>query len=129
MLTSLKKINLSIRSWNKIIRDIFSSVVSAILIALIFALWSDSELKEYDLTGNWLLITTTKKSNLRRYKNMELYYDVKILQFSDSIILKAEKIKGKIPNNGVEEYKGKARTLIECKGKKNITFSQKISYF
>jgi len=59
MLTSLKKINLSIRSWNKIIRDIFSSVVSAILIALIFALWSYSELKEYDLTGNWLLITTT----------------------------------------------------------------------
>lgn len=108
-----------------ILKNILASIISAILITVIFTFWSDSEYKEYNLTGHWILKSIIKNSSLKAYKNMELDYYVHIIQSNDDIILKAEKIKEKTINGGVKEYYGENRTFLECKGRKKYNYFSK----
>ena len=108
-----------------IIKNIAASIISAILITVIFALWSDSKLKEYDLTGHWTLKATTQKTSLKAFENMELFYYVQIIQSSDNIVLRAEKIKEKTIVGGIKEYYGKNRTYVKCEGRKKYNYFSK----
>ena len=110
---------------NDIVKNIFASIISAILITVIFALWSDFKFREYDLTGHWTLKTITKITSLEAYKNMELNYYVLIAQADNEIILKAEKIKEKTTNHRVKKYNGKNRTFLECTGRKKYNYFSK----
>ena len=110
---------------NDILKNIFASIISAILIVIIFTSWSDSEFKEYNLTGQWKLKSITKNANLKAFKNMELYYYVHIIQSNNEIIMTAEKVKEKSINGGIIEYKGKHRTYLQCKGIKTYNYFSK----
>ncbi len=108
-----------------ILKNIFASIISAILIAIIFTSWSDSEFKEYNLTGKWDLKSLTKHASLNTYKNMELFYYVHIIQSNNEIILSAEKIKEHSMKGGIVEYNGKNRTRLQCKGLKTYNYFSK----
>jgi hypothetical protein len=108
-----------------ILKNIFASIISAILITIIFTSWSDSEFKEYNLTGKWNLKTVTNNANLDAYKNMELFYYVHIIQSNNEIMMTAEKVKENSVRGGTIEYSGKNRTLLQCKGVKTYNYFSK----
>jgi len=107
------------------LKDILASIVSAVFIAIIFTSWSDSEFKEYNLTGKWKLETTTSTANVPEYIGMKLYYYVHIIQSNDKVTFSAEKVKENSINGGTIKYTGKNRTYLKCQGTKKYNYFSK----
>jgi bisphosphoglycerate-dependent phosphoglycerate mutase len=104
-----------------IFKNVLASIISAIIIAFIFAVWSDSEI---DLTGKWTLETTTKDAIKESFKNMKLTYESHLIELNEEIIFNSEKTKEKSVNGEIE-YHGKERTYLKCTGEKKYKFFSK----
>ena len=100
-------------------KNIIGSLLSAIVIAILFSIWNDFFYKKDRLTGYWQAEFRVLETSYSKYEGMKTYSDYLINQENGHITGTAEKMKEN-SKLGIIEYIGKDRTLS--------TFSGGISY-
>lgn len=74
-----------------ILGNVAGSLISAVVIAIVFGLWNDYFYKRDQLTGFWKVEFETKSSSYNKYIGLKTYYDFIIGQAGNSISGTAEK--------------------------------------
>lgn len=97
-------------------KNVVASVISAVLIALIFFVWSDFLNKEYDISGAWDVEYTISETSYAPFENMTLFFDVLLQQSDSAIVGSGEKIAEQTKNNNKYEHERKNRVHIEITG-------------
>ncbi len=96
-----------------------SSLVSAIIISIFFALWSDHQ--GYNLTGTWSATKHIKETSLKRDKELVVGYYIFLTEFQQRMIMNAEK-RYETLDGQKTVYSVKDRTRLKCKGEKVFNF-------
>jgi hypothetical protein len=96
-----------------------SSLVSAIIISVFFAIWNDNQ--GYNLTGIWSAKKHIQETSVKREKELIVGYDIFLTEFKQKMIMNAEK-RYEIFDGNKTTYSGKDRTRLKCKGEKVFNF-------
>jgi hypothetical protein len=101
-------------------KKIVQNIITSIIIALLFFLWSDYIYKQPDLNGRWYFTVDYEKTSLLRFVGLKVTYEVILIQDGLKISGRGEKIE-EIYNEVKKTYTGKSRVPIEING--NIDFN------
>jgi hypothetical protein len=87
-------------------------------IVILAILWFIKEKIYYipDISGQWEMILTYKKTDFILYENMEVKYKMFINQNNEYITINGEKYFEKLNNNNTKEYQGNEKTFSEYDG-------------
>ncbi|MCP4429747.1 MAG: hypothetical protein GY806_02090 [Gammaproteobacteria bacterium] len=104
-----------------IVCNIFTSVSSAVVIALLLFVWNDHFLKIDRLTGYWNVNYVTEKTTYDAFHNLEENYDFLITQSDNTLSGSGEKISELSPS-GFIEYDAEKRTHVKILGNLKYNF-------
>jgi hypothetical protein len=105
-----------------ITKNVAASIISAILIALIFFVWNDFFCKPSDISGVWQVECYVLKSNHSEYEGMTLFFDVLLQQNGREITGTGEKVAEKSKGGEKYEFERDKRVHIEITGKLRNNF-------
>lgn len=101
---------------SEVLKNVFGSIISAILIALVISFWNDFFYKSDNLTGYWNVELETIQTSHEKFKGLKVYYDFIINQEGNRLIGSGEKISEQALNSPPFEYDAKKRTHLELTG-------------
>lgn len=101
-----------------ILKGIAKSLLSAITIAILFALWNDYIYKKDQLTGYWNVTYETVESQHSHYKGLKTHYIFVINQKIDTLSGTGEKTSESLNGEAIE-YDTKNRTHLTFDGALN----------
>lgn len=96
-------------------KSVIGSLISAVLIAVLFGFWNDYVYKKDRLTGYWKVELETVGSSYSKYRGLKTYYEFIIGQNVNSLNGTGEKI-SEDSVNGPVEYDTDKRTHLEFEG-------------
>ncbi|MFT6915496.1 MAG: hypothetical protein ACJAWL_001805 [Motiliproteus sp.] len=96
-------------------KNIIGSLLSAILITLLFSLWNDYVYKKDQLTGYWEVEYETLESSYIKYQGLKMYYELILGQKGSLLQGTGEKV-SEDSSNGIIEYDADKRAHIEFEG-------------
>lgn len=102
-----------------IAKNVVGSLISAILIALVFSLWNDYIYKNDQLDGYWRVEYETAESSYQKYIGLKTYYDFVIGQNGNVVKGTGEKVAENLSGKYFEYENGK-RTHLDFTG--SITY-------
>ncbi|MCE9679246.1 hypothetical protein LZP69_08670 [Shewanella sp. AS1] len=100
---------------SEITKNVTGSLISAIVIALVFGIWNDYIYKKDRLTGYWKVEYKTEQSSYKPYIGLKTNYEFIIGQSGNTINGIGEKI-SEDSINGVIEYNAEKRGHVELQG-------------
>jgi hypothetical protein len=95
---------------------LFSSIISAIVVALVFFVWNDYFYKTSDICGVWEVETKTTETTHKEYQNLTIFFDALLQQNSTSISGTGEKTSEVLFQQEPFEYERTKRVQIEING-------------
>ena len=107
-----------------IAKSVLKSIITTILLALIFSLWNDFFYKKDRLTGFWKVEFENTESSYSKYIGLKTYYEYVIGQAGNSLSGSGEKV-SEDSANGVIVYDHDKRTHLDFKGALTYRFLSK----
>ena len=96
-------------------KSVIGSLISAVLITVLFSLWNDYIYKKDQLTGYWEVEFETIETSYSKYRGLKTYYEFIIGQKGHGLDGTGEKI-SEDSVNGVIEYDADKRTHLDFDG-------------
>jgi len=100
----------------KFIIGVYCSVVSAVVVTLLFFVWRSYCNCPYDVSGLWIFRTDTQESTHDEYKGLSVYFEAVLQQNDLGIIGTGEKIAEKATEGHRYDYERINRVRIEISG-------------
>lgn len=110
---------------SSIIQNAIGEFLGSLVLALLIYFLTRSFFKLPDISGRWKFIITTKSTDYNGYTDMELTYQVFIMQIESEIKGTGEKIHENSKDNPNKQYVGKDRSQIIISGNIKRSFSLK----
>ena len=96
-------------------KNVIASLISAVIIAIIFGVWNDNYYKKEDLSGYWEVEFVTVETDYSPDKDLKTYYYFTVGQNGHSLSGFGEKT-SEDSSNGKIQYETKNRTHLEFQG-------------
>lgn len=105
--------------------EILGGVISAVIIAVLFFIFSDYIFAPPNINGKWFVVTRVQETTYEPYQHLITIHEVYVYQDKEALNGRGEKVKAVTKSSGVESYKASNRIHSEIHGAIDRNFIKK----
>lgn len=105
--------------------EILGGIISAIVIAILFFIFSDFVFAPPNINGKWYVVTQIESTNYKPFEKLITIHEVYVYQDKEALQGRGEKVKAISKRSGTESYRASERIHSEVSGAIDRNFIKK----